>query len=240
MDGKQNDDDGISDIIKISGKSFYDLSHLIYQDMPIYPGNPHPQFQPFYTLEKDKANVTRLTLGSHTGTHVDAPKHFILNGNSVDKIPLEKLMGEAIILDVSEKAVAEGITNVDLDIYSEIVRHGDIVLLYTGTSDQWDKNKSIMRDFTYLEPSAAKWIVDHNIKCIGIDSFSVEKYNFKEGISHKILLSRNIGIIEGLNSNLKKCLNKRIFLVCLPLFLKGIDGAPARVIAFDIVNPSGK
>lgn len=121
MDEKR-DDDGNRYIIKLSRKSFYDLSHLIYQGMPIYPGNPHPQFQPFYTLEKDKANVTRLTLGSHTGTHVDAPKHFILNG----------------------------------------------------------------------------------------------------------------GIIEGLNSNLKKCLNKRMFLVCLPLFLKGIDGAPARVIAFDI------
>jgi len=107
-------------------------------------------------------------------------------------------MGEAIVLDVSEKAVGEGITNVDLDIYSEIVKQDDIVLLYTGTSDQWDKNDSIMRDFTYLEPSAAKWIVDHNIKCIGIDSFSVEKYNFNEGLSHRALLSRNIGIIEGL------------------------------------------
>lgn len=235
MDKKQNDDDGDRDIIKVSRKSFYDLSHLIFQGMPIYPGNPYPQFQPFYTLEKDKANVTRLTLGSHTGTHVDAPKHFIPNGNSVDEIPLEKLMGEAIVLDVSEKVVGEGITNVDLDIYSEIVKQHDIVLLYTGTSDQWDKNESIMRDFTYLEPSAAKWIVDHNIKCIGIDSFSVEKYNFKEGLSHRTLLSRNICIIEGLNSNLKKCLSKRMFIVCLPLFLKGIGGAPARVIAFDIV-----
>lgn len=235
MDKKQNDGDSDRDILQVSRKSFYDLSHLIFHGMPIYPGNPHPQFQPFYTLEKDKANVTRLTLGSHTGTHVDAPKHFVPNGNSVDEISLEKLMGEAIVLDVSEKAVGEGITNVDLDIYSEIVKQDDIVLLYTGTSDQWNKNDSIMRDFTYLEPSAAKWIVDHNIKCIGIDSFSVEKYNFNEGLSHRALLSRNIGIIEGLNSNLKKCLSKRMFLVCLPLFLKGIDGAPARVIAFDII-----
>ena len=67
--------------------------------MPNPPGNPHPQFQPFYTLEKDIANLTLLPMGSHTGTHVDAPLHFISNGNSVDKVPLEKLTGEAIILD---------------------------------------------------------------------------------------------------------------------------------------------
>jgi len=69
MDKKQNDGDSDRDILQVSRKSFYDLSHLIFHGMPIYPGNPHPQFQPFYTLEKDKANVTRLTLGSHTGTH---------------------------------------------------------------------------------------------------------------------------------------------------------------------------
>jgi arylformamidase len=91
-----------------------------------------------------------------------------------------------------------------------------------------------MQNYTYLEPSAAKWIVDHSIKCIGIDSVSVEKYNFKEGISHRTLLSKNIGIIEALNSNLKN-VGKRIFLVCLPLFLRGIDGAPARVIVFDVM-----
>ena len=227
-------DGGNGTIIKIS-RSFYDLSHLIYPEMPNPPGNPHPEFQPFYTLEKDIANLTLLTMGSHTGTHVDAPMHFISTGNSVDKVPLEKLTGEAVILDVSKKAIGEGITNVDLDIYSKIVKPDDIILLYTGTSDHWDQNESIMQNYTYLEPSAAKWIVDHDIKCIGIDSVSVEKYNFQEGLLHRTLLSRNIGIIEALNSNLKKCVGKRMFLVCLPLFLRGIDGAPARVIVFDVM-----
>jgi len=78
------------------------------------------------------------------------------------------LTGEAIILDVSKKTIGEGITNVDLDIYSKIVKPDDIVLLYTGTSNHWDQNESIMQNYTCLEPSAAKWIVDHNIKCIGM------------------------------------------------------------------------
>jgi arylformamidase len=230
--GNNNND---NNIIRISTTSFYDLTHLIYPDMPTYPGDPQPQFQPLFTLGKDNANVTRLIMGSHTGTHVDAPKHFISNGDGVDKIHLDKFMGEAVILDMSMKSIGEGITNIDLDIYSERVTVGDIMLLYTGASDLWNKDENIRQNFTYLEPSAAEWIVNHQIKCIGIDTLSVEKYGFKEGLTHKMLLSNKIGIIEGLNVNIKQCLGKRMFLVCLPLFLRDIEGSPARVVAFDIL-----
>jgi kynurenine formamidase len=97
------------------------------------------------------------------------------------------------------------------------------------------KDQDIKYDFTYLEPSAAQWVVDHNVKCVGIDTFSVEKYGSKAGLSHKILLSSSIGIIENLSSNLKNLSGKRVFLICLPLLLEGVDGSPARTIAFDIV-----
>jgi kynurenine formamidase len=227
---KKEDDD--NNIIAISKDSFYDLTHLIYEDMPVYPGEPQPEFSPLFTLEKDKVNVTRLTLGSHTGTHVDAPKHFISNAESIDKMHLEKFIGEAIILDMSKKSIGEGIT--DLDIYKEMVKVDDIILLYTSTSDSWNKDEEIRKNFTYLEPSAAKWIVDHKIKCVGIDSYSMEKYGFAEGLTHKTLLSNGIGIIESLNSNLKKFVGNRMLLVCLPLLLKDIDGSPSRAILFDI------
>jgi arylformamidase len=230
-----DDDNNDNNIIRISTTSFHDLTHLIYPDMPTYPGEPQPEFQPFFKLGRDKVNLTRLIIGSHTGTHVDAPKHFISTGDSVNKIPLDKFVGEAVILDMSTKSIGEGITNVDLDTYSKVVKAGDIILLYTGTSEHWNNDKNIMQNFTYLEPSAAEWIVNHEIKCIGIDSFSVEKYGFKDGIAHKMLLSNKISIIENLNSNLKKCLGNRMFIVCLPLFLKGIDGSPARVVVFDIL-----
>jgi arylformamidase len=230
-----DDDNNDNNIIRISTTSFHDLTQLIYPEMPTYPGEPQPEFQPLFKLGKDKVNVTKLIMGSHTGTHLDAPRHFISDGNSVDKIPLQKFIGQAVILDMSTKSIGEGITNVDLDTYSKIVKAGDIILLYTGTSDHWNSDKNIRQNFTYLEPSAAEWIVNHEIKCIGIDSFSVEKYGFKDGIAHKILLSNKIIIIENLNSNLKKCLGNRMFIVCLPLFLKGIDGSPARVVVFDIL-----
>jgi arylformamidase len=232
--GNNNDNDD-NNIIRISKTLFYDLTHLIYPEMQTYPGEPQPEFQPFFKLGRNKVNVTRLIMSSHTGTHVDAPKHFISNGDSVNEIPLDKFMGEAVTLDMSTKSIGQGITNVDLDTYSKIVNGGDIILIYTGTSDCWNKDENIRQNFTYLEPSAAKWIVDHKIKCIGIDSFSVEKYGFKDGLAHKTLLSNKVGIIEGVNVNMKQCLGKRMFLICLPLFLKDIDGSPARVVVFDIL-----
>jgi arylformamidase len=235
MQKNRNNNDNDNNIIRISKTSFHDLTHLIYPDMLTYPGEPQPEFQPFFKLGRDKVNVTRLIMSSHTGTHVDAPKHFISTGDSVNKIPLDKFMGEAVILDMSMKSIGEGITNVDLDTYSKIVKAGDIILIYTGTSDLWNKDENIRQNFTYLELSAAEWIVNHQIKCIGIDSFSVEKYGFKDGLVHKTLLSNKVGIIEGVNVNMKQCLGKRMFLICLPLFLKDIDGSPARVVVFDIL-----
>jgi arylformamidase len=111
------------------------------------------------------------------------------------------------------------------------------LLLYTGTNDKWQKARASKSNaFTYLEVSAAEWIMDHGIKCVGIDTMSVEKYGFKEGLTHKKLLSNNIGIIENLNSNIRGFVGKRMFLVCLPLMLKAIDGSPARAVLFDIVS----
>ena len=89
-----------------------------------------------------------------TGTHVDAQKHFIANGNSIDKEPLDKFMGEAVTLDISNINIGDGITGSDLENYSKVVKHKDILLLYTGTSDKWTKDDSIRNNFTYLEPSA--------------------------------------------------------------------------------------
>jgi len=224
--------------ITISRTCYYDLTRLISQDMPVYPGDPKPEFEPIYTIENQQVSVTRIVVGSHTGTHVDAQKHFIGNGNSIDKEPLEKFMGEAVTLDLSNIDVGNGITGSDLENYSKAVKPNDILLVYTGTSDKWTKKDTIRTNFTYLEPSAADWIIDHEIKCVGIDTPSVEKYGFNpfnEALTHKKLLSNGIGIIENLNANLKNILNTRLFLICMPLPLEGVDGAPARAIAFTVL-----
>ncbi len=95
--------------------------------------------------------------------------------------------------------------------------------------------KKIGSNFTYLELSAVEWIIDHDIKCVGIDTLSVESEYITEGAIHKKLLSHDIGIIENLNSNLQRFVDKRIFIICLPLLFEDLDGSPARVIVFDIM-----
>ena len=190
------------------------------------------QFKPYFTIGTDKVNVSQLRLGSHSGTHVDAPKHFCSEGDSVDKITPETFIGEAVILDMSYKETGQGITDADFNSYSNSVNPRDII--YTGYDPLQEQNNS-WKNFSYLKASAARWIVNRKVKCLRIDTFSVEKYGFAEGTVHKTLLAKEIGIIEGLSQELKNFVGKRMFLVCLPLLLKGIDGSPARAILFDIV-----
>src|ERR671925_283088 len=201
----------------------YDLTCTISQDMRVYPGDPQPKFDPHATIKDDKVNVTRITLGSHTGTHADAPWHFLQEGNSIDREPLEKFIGEAVIIDASDRSSISANDFPDNDI-----RNNDIVLINTGTSDR-------RTDFAYLEVSAAEWIIENGVKCVGIDTASIEKYGRKDAPVHKMLLAKNIGIIENLD-NLKQFVGSRMFFVCLPLPLKGIDGSPARAVLFDIVK----
>ena len=163
-------------------RSFYDLTQAISKDTPIYPGDPQPCFEPSSTIERDNYNVTRIIMGSHSSTHVDAQKHFMMYGNSIDMEPLSKFLGESIVVDLSEKrSIGEGITCSDLEAYSKGIKNDDILLIYTGTSEYWMKDQNIKYNFTYLEPSAAQWIVIHHIKCVGMDTFSVDKYGSKEG-----------------------------------------------------------
>src|SRR5918912_60476 len=217
-------------------RTFYDLTQIISKDIPIYSGDPQPDFESSSTIERDNYNVTRILLGSHSGTHVDDQSHFLVNGNSIDREPVSKFIGESVVVDLSKRCrIGDGITSAHLEAFSDLIKDSDILLIYTGTSEYWMKDQSIKYNFTYLEPCAAQWIADRNIKCVGVDTFSVEKYGSREGSSHKILLSKQVGIIENLNSTLKKLSGKRIFLVCLPLLLEGVDGSPARTLAFDIV-----
>jgi arylformamidase len=209
---------GLLELLKI-----YDLTHAISEDMQVYPGDPKPRFDARATIKDDKVNVTRITLGSHTGTHVDAPWHFLLEGKSIDMEALDKFIGEAVIIDASGKS------GISADVFScNDIRSNDIVLINTGTGGRGT-------DFAYLDVSAAKWLIEHRVKCVGIDTVSVEKYGRKDAPVHKMLLACNIGIIENL-ANLKQFAGSRMFFVCLPLPLKGLDGSPARAVLFDIVK----
>jgi kynurenine formamidase len=126
-----------------------DLTCTIAPNMQVYPGDPQPKFDPQTTIKDDKVNVTRITPGSHTGTHVDAPFHFLRDGNSIDMEPPDNYIGEAIIIDASgSKSISAN------DLSGNNVKTNDIVLFHTGTGQR-------RTDFTYLDVSAAKWMVKH-------------------------------------------------------------------------------
>jgi arylformamidase len=202
--------------------------------MPIYPGDPSPSFENYSTLEKDGVNLTKLIMGSHTGTHLDAPRHFIRDGIGIDRIPPEKLIGEAYVADLSTKPIGSGITSKDLQRkLEEKIAEDDIVVVYTGCSEHWG-DKSIDREYTYLTGEAADYLVSKRVRAVGIDYLSVEKFKAPEPVVHKTLLGSGIFIIESLTSAVRQFVGKRILMICMPIKLQDGDGAPSRVVAIPI------
>jgi arylformamidase len=202
--------------------------------MPIYPGDPSPSFENYSTLEKDGVNLTEIIMGSHTGTHLDAPRHFIRDGIGIDRIPPEKLIGEAYVADLSTKPIGSGITSKDLRRkLEEKIVEDDIVVVYTGCSEHWG-DKSIDREYTYLTGEAADYLVSKRVRAVGIDYLSVEKFEAPEPVVHKTLLGSGVFIIESLNSAVRQFVGKRILMICMPIKLQDGDGAPSRVVAIPI------
>ncbi len=211
-----------------------DLTHELHNGMPIYPGDPSPSFVSYATLEKNGVNLTKLTLGSHTGTHIDAPRHFIPNGIGVDQIPASKLVGEAYVADLSSKPIGSGVTGRDLRENLEgKVAEDDIVIVYTGCSELWGE-ESITSNYTYLTGSAADYLVSRKVRAVGIDFLSIERFQAPDPVAHKTLLGNGIFIMESLNRATKQFAGKRVLVICMPIKLQNGDGAPSRIIGVPI------
>ena len=211
-----------------------DLTHDLERGMPIYPGDPSPSFENLKTIDRDGVNLTKFTMGSHTGTHIDAPKHFIKTGIGIDRIPPAKLVGEAYIGDLSTKRIGSGITANDLRKLDKNLRPDDIVVCYTGCSERWG-DESVAEDYTYVTRDAADYLVSKGIRAVGIDFLSIEQFGAPP-IVHKTLLDKGIFIIESLSNALKNLLGQRVLLICMPIKLKDGDGAPSRVFAIPILK----
>jgi arylformamidase len=211
-----------------------DLTHHLRNGMPVYPGDPSPSFENYSTLEKNGVNLTKIIMGSHTGTHLDAPRHFIRDGIGIDRIPPQKLIGEAYVVDLSTKVIGSGITSKDLRLRLEDqIAEDDIVLVYTGCSEHWG-DKSIERGYTYLTGEAADYLVSKGVRAVGIDCLSVERFKAPEPVVHKTLLGSGVFIIESLSSAVRQFVDKRILMICMPIKLQDGDGAPSRVVAIPI------
>ena len=219
--------------MKIRVGSAIDLSHKIRVGMTVYPGDAEPNIKRIKELDRDGVNLTNIEIGSHTGTHVDAPKHFIEKSVGVGELPVEQFIGEAVVLDFSYKPSGSAVLKEDLERYNDLVKRGDIVLLYTGMSLHWDEEWA-RTNYTYLGEDGAEWLVEKGAKVVGIDFLSVDKFGAEEPKTHRILLGNGVTIIESISSELKRLIGERILLICLPLKIEGADGAPARAIAYPL------
>jgi arylformamidase len=206
----------------------YDVTVPLFNELPTWPGDPEVQISDWRTLSNgDGANVSLLHFGAHTGTHVDAPAHFIEGAAKVETLALDVLIGEAQVVEVPEDYHAIDEAFVLAHCAPETTR----VLFKTRNSAFWSEAKpEFHTDFTYLDFNAATRLVQQGTKLIGIDYLSIEKFGQHDHETHHALLSHGVIILEGLN--LSDIPAGKYELICLPLRLRSNkgDGAPARVV----------
>ena len=202
----------------------YDISVPIRPGGLVYPGNPEIEVSLQQAVAKGAgANVSVIRFGSHTGTHADAARHFFDDGQPVDEIPLERLMGPALLLGFADDVRAVGAAELkahDLGGHKKI-------LLRTRNSALLSR-KEFVPDYTYLAPDGAEYLVDKGVELVGVDYLSIEQFHSGHHRTHRTLLAKSVVILEGLDLSVPA--PGEYHLVCLPLRIEGCDGAPARAV----------
>jgi arylformamidase len=201
-----------------------DVSVPLAAGIATYPGNPEFEMTPVKRIAAgDSSNNSRLVMGTHTGTHVDAPKHFFDDRPGVDSFPLEMLVGRARVIDLPHRG---GITEAHLAAAG--LREDLRVLLRTPNSALWRSTTGFYTDYTYITEGGAKFLVAQGVKVVGVDYLSVEQFKKAGAPAHHVLLGNGVIVIEGLN--LSEADAGQYEMYCLPLRLVNADGAPARVV----------
>ena len=206
----------------------YDISVPLGANTPTYPGDPGIEITDWLKLASgDPANVSLLRFGAHSGTHVDAPAHFLEGGNAVESLPLDVLIGYALVFELPSQCKV-----IDRETIAGACESGATRILFkTRNSQFWnDDQKAFRSDYTYINEEAARGLIDQGVKLVGIDYLSVEKFQSQDFATHRLLLSNDVVIVEGLD--LRKVSPGRYELICLPLRLRdgAGDGAPARAV----------
>ena len=208
-----------------------DLTLTISKDLPTFPGSPKPHFLSWSEIKSDGYNLELLFLSSHTGTHLDAPFHFIKNGKKIHEISPSRLISNAILIHI-RKGTNQSITKTDITKFEKKtsrIEDNSMVIFSTG----WQKNlqkKHYFKKNPGLSTSAARYLVSKKINLVGIDSPSIDKGNDTNFSVHQIFSKNNVLILENL-CNLEKIPGVHFKLIVLPLKLKDATGAPVRAVA---------
>ena len=204
----------------------HDVSVLISEKLPIWPGDPGISLKLTSSLARgDNANVTLIEMGAHVGTHIDAPFHFEPDGKTIDQLPIEILIGPCRVIEILDVKESIGLSELEKIDLVGVVR----VLFKTKNSRWWENNeKKFKEKFVYLSEEGARYLVEQDVKLVGIDYLSVERFKSLDHETHHLLLRNQVVIIEGLN--LSGVTQGEYELMALPLKLKGADGSPARVV----------
>lgn len=199
----------------------YDVSVPIDESTPVFPGDPVFRSQSLKSFkEKDRYQLYEISMGNHAGTHVDAPAHFIKDGNTIDDIPLEVLNGRVRVVEIHHA------TKIDVSELKRLILVDDFRILFkTRNSLLW--NEPFNPEYIYLTENAAKYLTENGIKLIGFDYLSIDRFGDESYPAHNALLKNDIALVEGLN--LAEVEEGEYEMSCLPLRIKGLDASPARV-----------
>lgn len=204
----------------------YDISLPLRSGGVVYPGNPEIAITAVQAISQGAgANVSRVDFGSHTGTHVDAPKHFFDDGAGVDALALDVLMGPARLLAMADSVMSVGAAELAPHRLAGVTR-----LLIKTRNSAWltAGDREFHPDYTYLAPDGAEYLASIGVKLVGVDYLSIEQFHSGHHRTHRTLLERGIVIVEGLVLTGPPA--GEYELCCLPLRLEGLDGAPARAV----------
>jgi arylformamidase len=209
----------------------WDLSLPISPDMLTWPGDPPVRIEPAHRIASgDAANVSEIHMGTHTGTHVDPPHHFIDGAPTVESLPLDVLMGDAVVVEIGKPTGTIGPEELEAAGLAE----GDTrVLFKTPNSAIWaEPHPEFPAEYVSVGPEGATWLVQHGIRLVGVDFLSVEKRGAPGHPTHVTLLGAGVVVIEGLNMSGVE--PGRYQLICLPIKILGGDGAPARAVLLEV------
>ncbi|OFZ16590.1 MAG: hypothetical protein A2X86_12400 [Bdellovibrionales bacterium GWA2_49_15] len=207
--------------------SFIDITHPLIEDFPVWPGSIPFEIHHLRNYDTAQQRDSEIKLNVHTGTHIDAPVHFVKDGGDISQISLEQLNGKALVMECYDRKV------IDVDYFTSNTIPDDVsrILLKTLNSNNFGAGKAFDKNFVAITAAAADWLVKRQIRVIGIDGPSIQLFHDPNNRTHEILLGANVIIVEGLNlKHAEKGIHK---FICMPLKVPKAEGIPARAVLFN-------